>query len=539
MSLRKKFTRSVLGVFVALTIALAACPTLFAFAEEAPGTAASDSIQLIDFCGNGRAYTYNGGTYKFGPNSKVSSLPGASEDEIAQAKAYVAGGEDLDNIYSLAYSEEISAGDRTVSGAEVISHGSTGDLFIALGRMADNDQSNPSGYDQNNAPFFKDYESFNIEMYVENPAAIERMVVRLSDDYLLQNCSGLVQSADFGWQYTFNGSNLGEGQTYVEMDLDAIPAYDTFYSNNYEDHVKFDDFLRSIKGGIKGNRPIGEDRSPLRASYIQIVVQFNIYATPENPARIVFDSVNLSKSSVAPQLSLVSEEALSGETGSPVSLKDAIEATDNRNTADELRYRLSVSREGTPINSNQIDAGNLSFTPYKAGEYTAKVTAVDADGNESEIDVKINVTGEDVDVDAPVVNSATLDAFRALSPLASFDPVDLTTVTFTDDYSSAEEITVTYAVTCNDSGEAYAVKDGKFTPDRNGRYTVVFTATDKAGNSTNVSVNITVNNPNTSGSDISGNTGSSSCNSCGGSMAGGTFAAMAVIALAAFAVKRK
>lgn len=519
----RRTRRKIWGVMVlvlSLCFLMGGMGTL-SFAEE-------DQLQLLDFRGNGRL-EFPSGT---GENASFTSLPGATEEEIAEAKAYVQGGTDQPNEYSFRYSGEIEVPDRVtgettmVSGCEVISHGATGDIWVAQGKLADNDKANPDmpWLDKADYPVFADYESFNIELYVENPAGIEYILVRLFDEEergAVEEANILV-SPDYGYQYSFRNTTLTEGWTYVELDLEDFPLYDTKYRQDYGDCQRGDPFLGSIPGGIKGNRPVpvDGDSGPLRCSYVQVVVLFNQLATPETPTRVVFDSMNLSKKSVAPALSRVSEEALTAETGDTVSLKELFTVTDNRTLAEEMNYTLTVSKDGTAIGADAIDTANLSFIPYKAGTYQARVTAVDADGNEGSITLEVSVTGEDIDVDAPTVDSVSLNAFLAQSPFQDFSPIDLSVIKFTDDYSAAEDLTITYTVSHSD-GTSFQVTEGKFTPDRNGRYTINIVAVDEAGNDVTVTRNITVNNPNAveNPTDSTGN-GNTGGGGCGGSLSG-------------------
>ncbi len=534
-----------------LAIAISFCFLLGGFVCL-PALASSETeeneIKLLDFRGNGRV-EFPAGT---GADASFSSLPGATEEEIALAKSYVQGGTDQPNEYSFRYAGDIEVPDAetgettTVSGCEIISYGATGDIWVAQGKLADNDKANPDmpWEDKSNYPAFKDYESFNIQLYVENPQGIEYILVRLFDEEeqgAVAEAQILV-SADYGFQYSFRNATLTEGWTYVELDLEDIPLYDTRYRQDYGDHVRGDAFLESIEGGIKGNRPVpvGEDSGPLRCSYVQVVVLFNQLATAENPTRVVFDEMNLSKQSVAPTLEKVSEEALTAETGQTVSLKEAFTVTDNRTSAEDMNYTLTVSKDGTAIGTDAIDTANLSFIPYKAGTYEARVTAVDADGNEGSISLEVTVTGEDIDVDAPTVDSAALNDFLAQSPFTDFSPIDLKSITFTDDYSAAADLMITYTVVHSD-GTAFTVTDGVFTPDRNGRYTITIVAADEAGNDVTVTRNITVNNPDAveppESSDDDG--GSGGCG-CGGSVSGaGSLLALLLIPVGAAIRKAK
>lgn len=108
------------------------------------------------------------------------------------------------------------------------------------------------------------------------------------------------------------------------------------------------------------------------------------------------------------------------------------------------------------------------------GEYSVTVFATDSGGNTSQCDVKITV--KDPDVTPPVISVVKNTSINIGGTFDSKKGVAVT-----DDYDKAPTLTV---------------DDGKLNTKIAGKYTVIYTATDKSGNKTSIKRTVTVVDPN-------------------------------------------
>lgn len=176
---------------------------------------------------------------------------------------------------------------------------------------------------------------------------------------------------------------------------------------------------------------------------------------------------------------ITADIATSGKVGEEIVLS----ATATDNYSDQAS--IVISYEVT-LGTETITVTDGKFTPEKAGVYAVKITATDKAGNASSKVVEISVEEAVV----PVVDDVAPEITSNIATSGKVGEEITLSVTVTDNVDAAADIKVEYQVKLGD--ETITVTNGKFTPSKEGTYTVTITATDKAGNPATKVVNIVV-----------------------------------------------
>ena len=171
---------------------------------------------------------------------------------------------------------------------------------------------------------------------------------------------------------------------------------------------------------------------------------------------------------------------------------------------------LDVTITVTDENGNIYELSNGAFTPDKAGEYTVTCTAKDGDliGFAS---YKLTAVA---DTEKPVITAGIADQTVEQGTTVTVPNASATDNAYSD---VAVTVKVTYGT------EEVALQDGAFVAEKEGVYTITYTATDGAGNVATKSVQISVTPKG----------GEGGCNGCNG-VAFTAFGAGAAVLLAAF-----
>lgn len=177
--------------------------------------------------------------------------------------------------------------------------------------------------------------------------------------------------------------------------------------------------------------------------------EYKITYTYKNIKKIL--TVNVADT-VKPQLTAKSDVSVyAGETVTPEMLVDVVDVTECKLKLEDKGQDLSV-----------------------IGEYTVTVTATDLGNNTAKCEVNVSV--KDPDVTAPVISGAKNTSVTLGSAFDAQKGVKVT-----DDF---------------DKNPTLTVDDKNLNTQKAGKYTVVYTATDRSGNKSSVKRTVTVIDPN-------------------------------------------
>ena len=145
-------------------------------------------------------------------------------------------------------------------------------------------------------------------------------------------------------------------------------------------------------------------------------------------------------------------------------------------------------------------------------------------GASAQTEFTVAATGEDIDVEAPsIIIPSSIPKL-----MTQAGEIDLTVIKVTDDVDANP--TVAMKVT-DEKGNEIAIKDGKVTLDKNGKYTLTVTAKDAAGHEKMVTRTITVEGIKEPEASNQGG--------CGGAMGMGATSLITVFGFAAVLLRRK
>lgn len=235
---------------------------------------------------------------------------------------------------------------------------------------------------------------------------------------------------------------VGESQGYV-VDVEANGSNDITQYINASDNVDGD-----VTPFIETDKKL--DTSKLGTQMIELTVSDNAGNTTQQSYEFYVSDTT------APTISYKKESTVTVDYGSQFSYSDYIEVTDNFD-----KKVTSIDVDGT------VDT-------KKVGETTLKITATDSSGNQSQESLKVKVE----DLSAPKISLSKSSV--QITKGKSFNAKNyLESATDNKDGDITSKVKV----------------DSSVNTDKAGKYTVTYSVTDEAGNSSSKSLKVTVVNP--------------------------------------------
>lgn len=235
---------------------------------------------------------------------------------------------------------------------------------------------------------------------------------------------------------------VGESQGYV-VDVEANGSNDITQYVNASDNVDGD-----VTPFIETDKKL--DTSKLGTQMIELTVSDNAGNTTQQSYEFYVSDTT------APTISYKKESTVTVDYGSQFSYSDYIKVTDNFD-----KKVTSIDVDGT------VDT-------KKVGETTLKITATDSSGNQSQKSLKVKVE----DLSAPKISLSKSSV--QITKGKSFNAKS-----YLESATDNKDGNITSKVKVNSSVNT----------DKAGKYTVTYSVTDEAGNSSSKSLKVTVVNP--------------------------------------------